>query len=129
MDWTRMWTAIVPGCVVEVGHYVEYLQHDWTFSFNGEYYQLNKVYGSHLKPKSMITVRRHLDHSVSVWYGDESLAYSIVPARQPISVTKEKTVLKINRPTRKSSWGKINSIIFEKVQSIPSKIALRKRGV
>lgn len=31
MDWTRMWTAIVPGCVVEVGHYVEYLQHDWTF--------------------------------------------------------------------------------------------------
>ena len=85
--------------------YQRQVQHDWTFSFNGKYYQVNKVYGSHLKPKSMITVRRHLDHSISVWYGDESLAYSIVRARQPISVTKEKAVLKINRPARKSSWG------------------------
>jgi len=31
MDWTRMWTATVPGCVVEVLHHVEYLQFDWTF--------------------------------------------------------------------------------------------------
>lgn len=31
MNWTRMWTTVVPGCEVEVLHYVEYLQADGTF--------------------------------------------------------------------------------------------------
>lgn len=109
--------------------YQRQLQHDWTFSFNGKYYQVNKVYGSHLKPKSMITVRRHLDHSVSVWYGVESLTYSLLRTRKPALVTKTKTTPKIKRPIQKLSWGKINSLVFEKIQAIPSKIALRKRGV
>lgn len=109
--------------------YKRQIQHDWTFSFNAKCYQVSKIYGSHLKPKNMVIVRKHLDHSISVWHDNNALDFNIVRTRQPISVREVEAIPKLNRPKQKTPWSQTNSFIFEKVQSLSSKVTLKKRNV
>ena len=53
--------------------YKRQIQHDWTFSFGGQTFQIQKAYGSCVKPKSIIFVRKHLDSSITAWYENDKL--------------------------------------------------------
>lgn len=53
--------------------YNRQVQHDFTFSFENKIYQIKKTYGSHVKPKINITIRQHLDNSMSFWFHNEKL--------------------------------------------------------
>ena len=54
--------------------YERQIQHDWTFSFMNQDYQVEKKYGLAIRPKTNVCVRRHLDGSVSVWYRNERIS-------------------------------------------------------
>lgn len=96
--------------------YTRQIQHDWTFLFSGKCYQVAKEYGSHVKPKDTITVRKHLDGAMSVWYREEKLSVRELSTR-PLPEKKEKllepgpVVTKaINKGT---SWNQSNAFFFQ----------------
>jgi hypothetical protein len=91
------------------------VQHDWTFSFKTQLYQIKKSYGSTVRAKSEVIVRRHLDGSVSAWYKDTQLKIIELNEKPP------KVIAKKNQLTRneiailskeKSPWNRTNHEIF-----------------
>jgi transposase len=95
--------------------YERQVQHDWTFSFSGKYFQVQKEYGSHVKPKDKIKVRKHLDGMISIWYKEEKLAAIEIPKRPPpeskIQIFQPKPINSkkiVNHPT----WRESNSFAF-----------------
>lgn len=111
--------------------YKRQIQHDWTFSFSGKYFQVEKEYGSHVKPKDIINVRKHLDGTVSAWYKDNKLTVRVIPKRtkavQQVQSIKPKTIV-TKRVTNGSSWHESNAFIF--LPDTPtSKTTLRKRHI
>lgn len=58
------------------------IQHNWTFSYEGQLYQVKKKIGEAIAPRSMIYIRKHLDETISVWHNNE--AVHVIP------ITKEK---------------------------------------
>lgn len=97
--------------------YERQIQHDWTFSFLGKCFQVNKHYGSCIKPKIKIKVRRHLDNSVSAWYKDKKLCLCEIPKR-PVKIAQEIHHLqpkhRVSGPIpNHSSWHQSNSFIFQ----------------
>lgn len=54
--------------------YTRQIQNDWTIRFKGKYYQINKT--SHkVKSKQKVTVRQHLDETISLWYENIKLVF------------------------------------------------------
>lgn len=51
------------------------IRNDWTFQFKQQHYQIDKATANRLrlKPKQKVTVRTHLDDSLSFWYGEHQL--------------------------------------------------------
>lgn len=107
--------------------YERQIQHDWTFSYKGNVYQVEKKYGDMIKPKSKIKVRKHLDNTVSAWCKEQQLNIILIPKRTLAKVLKEKssTSKKVIRPTH---WHQSNSFIFEEPDKTQAKISLIKRG-
>lgn len=108
--------------------YERQVQHDWTFSFSGKCYQVEKQYGSCVKPKSKINVRKHLDGTLSVWYKEEQLSFKEIPKRPQAehNIHPIKPKQKVANP---SSWHQSNSFIFQPEDKTPPKTTLRKRGI
>lgn len=111
--------------------YERQIQHDWTFSFSGKYFQVEKQYGACIKPKLYIKVRRHLDNSISAWYQDKKLTIREI-AKCP---SAEKQKIHHHQPkspksgttTAQSNWHESNSFLFKpKEKSRPDNL-LRKR--
>jgi transposase len=71
--------------------YTRQVQNDWTVRFENQYYQIQKTSGFTLKSKQTITVRQHLDQSLSFWYQRHRLSYEKIPAPLP---TPKKTYIK-----------------------------------
>jgi len=109
--------------------YERQIQHDWTFSYKGHYYQVEKKYGAIIKPKSTIKVRRHLDNTVSAWYKEKQLTITLIPKRPPSQAAEKKLpVSSANKIVRPSPWHQSNSFIFEEPDRTQTKINHIKMG-
>jgi transposase len=97
--------------------YERQVQHDWTFSFLGTYFQIEKHYGSYVKPKSKINVHKHLDGSISAWYKKERLYFKAIPERlktkQNTISPQSKQTIETRKVASHSKWGKISALIFQ----------------
>lgn len=112
--------------------YERQIQHDWTFSFSGKYFQVQKEYGSHVKPKDTIKVRKHMDGKISVWYRDEKLSVIEIPARPtPVPDTQPPKLKPID--TKKivvhPTWRESVSFTFIPETKHQPRDTLRKRNV
>jgi transposase len=104
--------------------YSRQIQNDWTISFRNQCYQIHKTYGVGIKPKSTVTVRVHLDDSVTVWYKNHPLSIEKLDKR-PEKI-KEKTT-RTNSPsqagkrgTRNSPWNQFNPCWLTNKKNNPS---------
>jgi transposase len=111
--------------------YKRQIQHDWTFSYKGHCYQVEKKYGDSIKPKAVIKVRRHLDNTVSAWFKEQQLTITLVPKRPSFTAVKEKQASSsvVNKVIRVSHWHQSNSFIFEEPDRTRAKINLIKKGL
>jgi hypothetical protein len=69
--------------------YERQLQNDWTFSFKNKYYQVEKHYDQTIHPKSILSIHRHLEGSISAWYHDQVLSIKELSAKSPKPRFKE----------------------------------------
>ena len=111
--------------------YERQIQHDWTFSFSGKCFQVEKQYGACIKPKLHIKVRRHLDNSISAWYQDKKLTIHEI-AKRPSAVKQKIHHLQPKPPksgttTTQSNWHESNSFIFKPNEKKHADNLLRKR--
>lgn len=99
--------------------YERQVQNDWTFSFKNKIYQIKKPYGSTVRPKVKIQVRKHLDNSTSVWHKNENLPIKEILARpeviklkiikeNPMSYSERGKLSKLH-----SNWANSNSTLYE----------------
>lgn len=97
--------------------YERQVQNDWTFSFMNLCYQVEKKYGSYVRPKSKVAVRRHLDGSITAWYNDERLSITLLD-RKPDKAeiqdqVKERRTMSAHQAgkigKRRSPWGQFNT--------------------
>ena len=108
--------------------YKRQVQHDWTFSFGSKLYQVEKKYCSCLKPKSYITIRKHVDNSISIWFAETRLTCIAIDSRPPLPKVVPQAAPQEKQPN-KSPWHQTNKFIFQNIQSLVSKTTLRKRHV
>ena len=114
--------------------YTRQVQHDFTFSFENQIYQIKKTYGSNVKPKADVTIRNHLDNSMSVWFQNEKLDIKKLD-RKPVLVVAKKHPL-MNRSQiatlnkEKTPWSHDSAALFTtNHNSMCYKgLYLRKRG-
>ncbi len=97
------------------------INNDWTVRFDSRYLQINKNAGVY--PKQKITVRRHLDDSISLWSHNTPIACQEIA--KPIHEKQEKRghdpllQAKIGREHKhKSPWSTFNSQWF-KTKKVP----------
>lgn len=112
--------------------YERQIQHDWTFSFLGKCFQVEKQYSACIKPKNKISVRKHLDGSVSAWYKDKKLTIHVVPERPKImkqSPSKQAVPCSHNKKIGPSAWKNINPTIFHPANKPSHYNTLRKRAL
>ncbi len=93
--------------------YERQVQHDWTFSFSGRCYQIEKRYGSYVKPKSKLTIRKHLDGSISIWFKEERLAFKALKKRPAPQKVRDFKGTWVKKP-KKTPWHKSNSFLFDR---------------
>ena len=113
--------------------YERQIQHDWTFSFTGKQYQIERKYGDILKPKSKIKVRKHLDGTLSAWFNETKLAFFEVTQQK---LAKENTDcpppnknIVIQKAANHSNWRQSNSFMFKEDDDLKAKATLRKRNL
>lgn len=53
--------------------YSRVVRQDWTVSFLSQHYQIKETKPLKVRPKQIITVRQHLDGTVTLWYQEEHL--------------------------------------------------------
>lgn len=97
------------------------LQNDWTLSYQGACYQIEKG-GASIRPKTRILVRQHLDGSLSFHDRDNLLTYNKV-IRQPKALIKpsKKRQLSSHKPARNHPWKdpiKARQVQIQKVQEL-----------
>lgn len=108
--------------------YERQIQHDWTFSFGGQTFQVQKTYGSCIKPKSSIFVHKHLDNSITAWHGNDKLAI-VKLAKRPVPEKKAHHLLPVvtRQNNKQSHWFQSNSFIFKPKEKTKEHNILRKR--
>jgi transposase len=108
--------------------YSRKLQHDWTFSFKSKCYQVQKKRGACIKPSSKITIRTHLDGTISLWHRGKKLSFQAI-AHKPAQ--EKEAALKTRKTKRCSSaWAQTNTFLFQNVanaRAALTKNVLRKR--
>jgi hypothetical protein len=107
--------------------YERHIQPDWTFSFSGQVFQVEKCYGDCIKPKASIQVRKHLDNSITAWYKNKQLSIIQLAKRLPPVTKVHQLKPAKHTTTQHSSWHQSNSFIYEKPDKIKDHNLLRKR--
>lgn len=112
--------------------YERQVQHDWTFSFSGKHFQVEKSYGFKVRPKSKIKVRKHLDGTMSAWHNDKKLLIKSItkrlPTTQQASPVKSQPEVVTKKVANPSSWHESNSFLFHSDKKThEQKTTLRKR--
>ena len=100
--------------------YKRQLQHDWTFQYRNQVYQVKKAYGSLIRPKHNVSIRCHLDASVSFWCEQEEIGVTAIDKL----ATRGRPVMKACPPVRLvphmekkgTPWRTTNSSMFRKAK-------------
>jgi transposase len=111
--------------------YERKIQHDWTFSFQGQYYQIEKKFGVIVKPKNIIKVRKHLDNSLSIWFKEKKISFKAIPKPDHTQANKVHQLPKDNfthKNKKTSHWYQSNSFIFGEPDKTREKIASIRKG-
>lgn len=89
------------------------VKNDWTISFQANSYQIEEMKPMLVRPKYEVVVREHLDGSLSLWYGEQSLPHREIPP--PVRTARKKIgydAMKISKNSRKNKhktpWGQFN---------------------
>lgn len=106
--------------------YERQIRHDWTFSFQGEDYQVHKCPGDWIRPRMGIIVRKHLDGSISAWNKHSKLHCQVITKRHVIQTKKPlfRRVAKVKKP---SPWLTATSRLFQPIIPMKHPYTLRKR--
>lgn len=93
--------------------YTRQVQNDWTIRFDNRCYQIQKNTLLKLKAKQTITVRQHLDKSLSLWFSDNKLAYVEIdfkPAEARLKKGHDSLMQSKNssKNKHKSPWSQFN---------------------
>lgn len=109
--------------------YERKVHHDWTFCFDGAYFQIKKSYGLALKPRTVIHVRRHLDNTLTAWHKEKQLV--IVALEKRLPCINSKAPVKITNThkvtNKKSHWHQSNSFIYKEPDKTNAKIFTMRR--
>lgn len=86
------------------------IKNDWTFQFYNTYYQIDKITATRLglKPKQTITVRRHLDDSLSFWHGEHRLVCQAIEKIQGKQQAETEELDKSYDSLKRSTNAKLN---------------------
>ena len=93
--------------------YTRQVQNDWTIRFDNRCYQIQRNTLLKLKAKQTITVRQHLDCSLSLWFNSNKLAYvetDSKPAAARLKTGHDSMVQSKNasKSRHKSPWSQFN---------------------
>lgn len=91
--------------------YKRHVYNDWTIQFESQYFQIEK--NTKVQAGQKITVRKHLDDSISLGYKNSCLAFK--PIKKQLMATKEKTghdslihSKNASKNRHKTPWGQFN---------------------
>lgn len=91
--------------------YKRHVYNDWTIQFESQHFQIEKNSG--VQSRQKITLRKHLDDSISLWYKNARIAFKAIEKQK--MAPKEKTgndplVCSINasKNRHKTPWGQFN---------------------
>ena len=104
-------------------HYIRSLQNDWTFKFEGNYYQVLESSSFNLYPKAEICVRYHLNGEVSAHYQDRCLEIKLLTEKPNKLKKVNLTQKEIIKPSKHHPWNCDVAIAFQK------KTQLKNKGV
>lgn len=103
------------------------LQQDWTIRVSNVWYQITPVQPLMVRPKYRLTVRRHLDGALTLWYKDKPLQYRVLGESEKQKMVEEKRESEVKpkltaeersllgrKNARRSSWHTTNSALFLK---------------
>lgn len=98
--------------------YSRQLQNDWTFCFEGIYYQVAKT-GTTLSPKSRLCVRRHLKGELSAHYQEQTLEIQALSAKPIPKSVKTMQPKSLQRYTTREGhpWSRYNPLWLNKSQT------------
>jgi transposase len=85
--------------------YQRVLMNDWTLSFHTKLFQITKAFGDTVRPKSKITIKRHLNGALSFWYKEAQLSVKEIIERPEKTVTKLEPARQI---LSRSEYGRLN---------------------
>ena len=94
-------------------NYTRQVRNDWTIQFENTHYQIDKA-GVEVQPKQKITVRRHLNESISLWYKKEALQFKKLEQAPEKKQEKRRVYSTCQRSEdarknkHKSPWGQFN---------------------
>lgn len=94
------------------------LQNDWTVSFQSKWYQLLNKNEGLLKPKDKITVRKHLDGTISTWLKERLVEHKQLTERPK----------KEEKPRKEYMTSKQRSVVAKKTQAILPGVGLIRTG-
>jgi len=93
--------------------YSRQVKNDWTVQFENRCYQLEQT--SQVRPKQSITVRKHLDGSISLWIKETRLSYCSIEIEQKEKEEgRQKVARSVSHSTiarsnkHKTPWGRYN---------------------
>jgi transposase len=91
------------------------IQHDWTFSFKGQNYQVKKEVGETIAPKSKIYVREHLDQELSFWHHDKAIHAVALSKEELLNQSQLEKTIEKSQPNLKerAKPHRNNSSLFQ----------------
>ena len=106
--------------------YKRQVKNDWTVQFRKQYYQIIKTVPQRVSAKQKITIREHIDESISLWNGAQKLAFHQIDKRNIEEKTGKKTMKPLaeecskvaTENKHKTPWRKFNPQWLK-----PSKVA------
>lgn len=95
------------------------IQHDWTFSYKGQSYQVRKSRDEAIAPKSKIYVRAHLNGEISVWHNNHIVDFIPLSKEQLLYNRTKKIKTVKSKPKEKQTFKpkRVNTYLFKSKQS------------
>lgn len=94
--------------------YQRQVQNDWTIRFNNHCYQLHKNTKMAVRPKHKITVREHLEGSLSLWHQEKKLSFEEIDYQPKQKIYQKKgydlslRIKNAKQAKHKSPWSQFN---------------------
>lgn len=102
--------------------YTRCVMNDWVVRFENQHYQLQATTKLLVSPRQKITVRRHLDGSITLWAKEEKLGYQLVDkkpkvvnSKAPLGSEERSAIARANK--KNSPWSQYNPTWLKKTKS------------